>query len=238
MAAMGASSKVWSSSSAAAWLMVAVGLAAVVSSSEAYAFYAGGRDGWVVDPAESYNHWAERNRFQVNDTIVFAYEEGPSSVLLVTEQDFDACSTRNPVRRLEAGGAAGRGSVFRFDRSGPFFFISGDEDRCQKGQKLYIIVMAVRPTTRTPPAVEETALPPAGATAALPPAGATAAPPPLWASAPEYAQAPGMGGLGGSASEETSRSSSPGAPPPTAAAARLDEAIIATVAGVLGALVL
>lgn len=41
----------------------------MVSSSEAYVFYAGGRDGWVVDPAESYNHWAERNRFQVNDTI-------------------------------------------------------------------------------------------------------------------------------------------------------------------------
>jgi hypothetical protein len=43
--------------------------AAMVSSLEAYVFYAGGHDGWVVDPAESYNHWAERNRFQINDTI-------------------------------------------------------------------------------------------------------------------------------------------------------------------------
>ena len=42
---------------------------AMASSSEAYVFYAGGHDGWVVDPAESYNHWAERNRFQINDTI-------------------------------------------------------------------------------------------------------------------------------------------------------------------------
>lgn len=53
----------------AAWFMAVLGLVAVFSSSEAYVFYAGGRDGWVVDPAESFNHWAERNRFQVNDTI-------------------------------------------------------------------------------------------------------------------------------------------------------------------------
>ncbi|KAL6845575.1 hypothetical protein ACP4OV_025070 [Aristida adscensionis] len=238
MAAMGASKARPSAAAAAVWFMVAVALAAVVPSSEAYVFYAGGRDGWVVDPAESYNHWAERNRFQVNDTIVFAYEEGPSSVLLVTEQDFDACNTRSPVRRLESAGAAAvRGSVFRFDRSGPFFFISGDEDRCQKGQKLYIVVMAVRPTRPAaavaPAAPEETAPPPAS--------GAAAAPPPLWAPAPEYAQGPGMSGLGASADEETSRSSSKlGAPPPTATAARLelDEVIMGTVVGVLGALVL
>ena len=60
---MGAS-KAWS-----AWLAAVVGLAAAVSSSEAYVFYADGRDGWVLDPTESYNHWAGRNRFQVNDTI-------------------------------------------------------------------------------------------------------------------------------------------------------------------------
>lgn len=63
---MGAS-EVWSS--VPAWLAIAVGLAAVVSSSEAHVFYAGGHDGWVLDPTESYNHWAGRSRFQVNDTI-------------------------------------------------------------------------------------------------------------------------------------------------------------------------
>ncbi|KAK8537821.1 hypothetical protein V6N13_096376 [Hibiscus sabdariffa] len=29
----------------------------------------GGRDGWVVNPSENYNHWVERMRFQVNDTL-------------------------------------------------------------------------------------------------------------------------------------------------------------------------
>ncbi|KAF7030465.1 hypothetical protein CFC21_042003 [Triticum aestivum] len=196
------------------WLLLVVGLTAMISSSEAYVFYAGGRDGWVVDPAESYNHWAERNRFQINDTIVFARGEGEGadSVLLVTEPDFDACNTRSPVRRLEDAG--GR-PEFRFDRSGAFFFISGDEDRCQKGKKLYVVVMA--------PRSQEWELAPAPGS------------PPLWASAPEHAEAPDM-----SPGNEGMSRSSLQAPPPTASAARLDLDVIAVgvVVGVLGALVL
>ncbi|KAG8077908.1 hypothetical protein GUJ93_ZPchr0007g6133 [Zizania palustris] len=214
--------------SCSAWFMVALGLAAVVvSSSEAYVFYAGGRDGWVVDPAESFNHWAERNRFQVNDTIVFMRDyEVSGSVLQVTETDFDACSTSNPVRRLENDVAAGR-SVFRFDRSGPFFFISVDEGHCQKGLKLYIIVMAVRPTKPAEPTWPASSLPlPAGATT----------PPPLWAAAPDhYAQAPGVSSFGDSGGGGMSLSSSLGAPPPTSGATRLDGVIAGAMVGVLGA---
>jgi len=162
---------------------------------------------------------------------VFVHEEGVSSVLLVTEQNFDTCSTRSPVRRLDAVGGAGR-SMFRFDQSGPFFFISSDEDRCRKAQKLYIIVMAVRPAVAVAPA------PGSSRWTASPPAGA-AAPPPLWASAPEYARAPGMGALGASDHEGTSLTSTLGAPPPTAGAPRsVDDAIIASVVGVVGVLVL
>ncbi|KAF0920135.1 hypothetical protein E2562_033438 [Oryza meyeriana var. granulata] len=221
----------------AAWFMAVLGFAAVVSSSEAYVFYASGRDGWVVDPAESFNHWAERNRFQVNDIIVFMHDdESGGSVLQVTEPDFDACSTDNPVRRLEDV-AVGR-SVFRFDRSGPFFFISGDEDRCQKGQKLYIIVMAVRPTKPSESEAPEPAGPgssESSAWPAFPPTGATT-PPPLWASAPEYAQAPGESSLGDSGGGGMSRRSSLGAPPPTSGAAGLDGVVAGVVVGVLGAL--
>jgi len=36
---------------------------------EARQFEVGGRDGWVVKPSEDYNHWAQRSRFQVNDTL-------------------------------------------------------------------------------------------------------------------------------------------------------------------------
>lgn len=34
-----------------------------------HTFYAGGKSGWILNPSESYSHWAERNRFQVNDII-------------------------------------------------------------------------------------------------------------------------------------------------------------------------
>ncbi|GJM93140.1 hypothetical protein PR202_ga09670 [Eleusine coracana subsp. coracana] len=214
---MAVSNKVWWSS-AVCWLIV--GFAAVVPTSEAYVFYAGGRDGWVVDPAESYNHWAERNRFQVNDNIVFMYDDAANSVLLVTEPDYDACNTRSPVRRLEAAGAGGVRVQVRPVR--PLLLSSAGDGQTtggQKGQKLYIIVMAPRATTRPAPAPG-------------PGYSQEAAFPPFWAAAPEYdAQAPGIGG------EVTWRESSGES---TAAATRVDEAIAVAggAVGVLGALVL
>ncbi|XP_059625380.1 early nodulin-like protein 18 [Cornus florida] len=42
-------------------------------------------------------------------------------------------------------------SVFKFDRSGPFFFISGNKENCQKGQKLIVVVLAVRNHHKSPP---------------------------------------------------------------------------------------
>lgn len=49
--------------------VVFVLLALFACSSHAYQFIIGGKDGWVVNPYENYNHWAERMRFQVNDTL-------------------------------------------------------------------------------------------------------------------------------------------------------------------------
>lgn len=46
-------------------------------------FDVGGKDGWVVDPSESYIHWAERTRFQVNDTICKLFSLFSSLFLLV-----------------------------------------------------------------------------------------------------------------------------------------------------------
>ncbi|XP_021894309.1 early nodulin-like protein 1 [Carica papaya] len=99
-------------------------------------------DGWVLHPSEDYNHWAQRNRFQVNDTLYFRYKKGSDSVLIVTKDDFDSCNIKNPIKSLTDGN-----STFVFDRSGPFFFISGNSDNCNNGQKLVIVVMAVRNKT-------------------------------------------------------------------------------------------
>ncbi|XP_022847753.1 early nodulin-like protein 2 [Olea europaea var. sylvestris] len=113
-----------------------------------YQLNVGGKDGWVINPTESYSHWAQRLRFQVNDTVLFKYERGMDSVLEVEKDDFDNCNTSNPKTKMEDGN-----SIFQFDRSGPFYFITGNKTNCDKGQKLIVVVLAVR----TPPL----ALPPA-----------------------------------------------------------------------------
>ncbi|KAL9366537.1 hypothetical protein Peur_037736 [Populus x canadensis] len=111
------------------------------TSSAAYnkSFDVGGKDGWVTNPSESYNHWAARNRFQVNDSLVFKYNNGSDSVLLVTQDDYNSCKTKKPLKTMGSGS-----SVFQFDKSGPYFFISGNEDNCRKGQKLTVVVLSVK----------------------------------------------------------------------------------------------
>lgn len=171
-----------------------------LSSSQAYNFIVGGKDGWVLNPSEDYNHWAGRNRFQVNDTLckynslytytcicigigsyiymflstVFKYNKGSDSVLVVTKDDYFSCNTKNPITSLTDGE-----SVFKFDRSGPFFFVSGNVDNCRKGQKLVVVVLAVRDKPHRPPPA---ATPPASSSPPPPEAGGstiTPASPPL-----------------------------------------------------------
>lgn len=57
----------------AAAVLLLVVVAGMVSISGAYEFFVGGRDGWVPDPSEAYNHWAERNRFLVDDRLSMFY---------------------------------------------------------------------------------------------------------------------------------------------------------------------
>uniref|UniRef100_A0A0D3EKT2 Phytocyanin domain-containing protein n=1 Tax=Oryza barthii TaxID=65489 RepID=A0A0D3EKT2_9ORYZ len=135
----------------AAAVAAAVVVLAAASCCEARDFYVGGRDGWTTNPAEPYNRWAERNRFQVNDRLVFRYNK-EDSVVVVSQGHYDGCNATDPLLR-DAGGD----STFVFDSSGPFFFISGDPARCQAGERLIVVVLAVRgnatatPTTPSPP---------------------------------------------------------------------------------------
>ncbi|KAL5797538.1 hypothetical protein ACOSQ2_002358 [Xanthoceras sorbifolium] len=142
----------------------------IVNSSNGYKFFVGGKDGWVVKPCENYNHWAERMRFQVNDTLYFKYKKGSDSVLVVTKDDYDSCNTKSPIQSLADGD-----SIFNFDHSGPYFFISGNADNCKKNQKLIVVVMAVRNKThhhQTPPSPSPSPLPspPSPDTPSSPPA--------------------------------------------------------------------
>ncbi|XP_022878661.1 early nodulin-like protein 2 [Olea europaea var. sylvestris] len=144
-----------------------------------YQLNVGGKDGWVVNPSESYTHWAQRLRFRVNDTLLFKYEKGTDSVLEVNKEDFDNCNTNNPEMKMEGGV-----SIFKFDRSGPFYFITGNKTNCYRGQKLVIVVLAVRTPPHAPP--PSTSHAPSPSWAAKPPVKAPAPAPTTDVDAPSH----------------------------------------------------
>lgn len=55
---------------------------------------------------------------------------------MVSPVDYITCNTSNPISRFEDGN-----TVFEFDRSGFFYFISGQPGHCRSGQRLIVRVM-------------------------------------------------------------------------------------------------
>ncbi|KAL7087122.1 hypothetical protein ACP275_13G046500 [Erythranthe tilingii] len=138
-------------------------------------FYVGGDDGWTLKPSENYIHWDERYRFQVNDEIVFKYKKEHDSVLVVSENDYSKCNKENPIKILKDGD-----SKFKFEKSGPFFFISGQNQNCEKGQKLIVVVLSDRHrnTTHNAPSLPpETSLKPPSSSPSPSPATTKTVPP-------------------------------------------------------------
>ncbi|XP_061365218.1 early nodulin-like protein 6 [Gastrolobium bilobum] len=107
-------------------------------------FEVGDLDGWVVpkskDNDEMYNQWASQNRFKVNDTVRFMFNK--DSVMVVTEEEYGKCRSSRPVFFSNNGD-----TVFKFDRPGLFYFISGVSGHCDRGQKMIIKVLDVVPAT-------------------------------------------------------------------------------------------
>ncbi|KAL8150695.1 hypothetical protein V2J09_020503 [Rumex salicifolius] len=100
-------------------------------------FQVGGQTGWAPpdgDETETYNEWAEQHRFHIGDILYFKYQN--DSVLVVAKEDYETCNVTSPIERFEQGGA-----MFKFDRHGYFYFISGEQGNCELGQKLIIRVM-------------------------------------------------------------------------------------------------
>ncbi|XWS51924.1 hypothetical protein CRYUN_Cryun11dG0023700 [Craigia yunnanensis] len=87
---------------------------------------------------ENYNQWAEKNRFQIGDSIVF-YIPNDDSVFHVTAEAYKNCSVESPISNHTDGH-----TVFSLSHSGPYYFISGNQDHCQKNEKLVVVVLADR----------------------------------------------------------------------------------------------
>ena len=124
---------------------LALAMAVCMPAASAFVFKAGGTGQWRVPGngnAASYNTWAEHTRFRVGDAIAFTYQPGSDSVLIVDKKAYDACDTGSPVDTFSDGN-----TVFTFTVSGPFYFISGNKDNCNRGEKLVVVVMGPRAAT-------------------------------------------------------------------------------------------
>ncbi|KAF3335397.1 early nodulin-like protein 1 [Carex littledalei] len=114
----------------------------------------GGENGWAVPPEKNddmYNHWASLNRFQVGDTIYFKYKN--DSVMVVSEEAYNNCNCTHPIFFSNNGNTR-----YELDHSGLFYFISGEEDHCDLGQKVIIKVLGppddISPTGSSPDKAE------------------------------------------------------------------------------------
>ncbi|KAI3443772.1 hypothetical protein Pfo_022883 [Paulownia fortunei] len=152
----------------------------LIQKGHAFEFRVGGSTGWTVptDPnATIYNQWAEKNRFQVGDTLLFVYDAYQDSVLHVTKDDYTNCNTAAPLQKFTDGH-----TVFKFNQSGPHYFISGVVDHCHKNEKLLVVVMADRSKHNSNETVAST-----------PPSPSPEVPPPSPAPAGEESPSPPSG---------------------------------------------
>ncbi|CAL5041302.1 unnamed protein product [Urochloa decumbens] len=124
--------------------------ALLVAAASATQFRVGGQKGWSVPDAgfEPYNTWAGRLRFLIGDQLLFVYPKETDSVLLVEPAAYNACNASSYLKKFDDGN-----TVVTLDRSGPFFFISGNEANCRANEKLIVVVLA----DRTPPGAPPTA---------------------------------------------------------------------------------
>ncbi|XP_012848257.1 PREDICTED: extensin-like [Erythranthe guttata] len=122
-------------------------------------FYVGGDDGWNLKPSKNYIHCADDIAFRSTmKSVLFKYKKGHDSVLVVNENDYSKCNKENPIKILKEGD-----SKFKFEKSGPFFFISGHNQNCEKGEKLIVVVLSDRhrnTTHNAPSPLPETPLKP------------------------------------------------------------------------------
>ncbi|KAK3159807.1 hypothetical protein QOZ80_1BG0051320 [Eleusine coracana subsp. coracana] len=159
-------------------------------------FVVGDGGGWVERLGhESFNDWAKRQRFHVNDTLVFKYNaKGDDGVLWVTRGQYDACNTTGPLVSLGGGGGDSR---FVLKEPVEYYFIDADSNRCRIGERLIVHVQHSHDNDNTSSSPQ----PPKSSSSSSPPPPATTPKP-----APSSAAAPPA---------PTSSSSAPSAPPPS-----------------------
>ncbi|KAM1703612.1 hypothetical protein ACFX1X_026209 [Malus domestica] len=106
--------------------------------SEAKVILVGDKDvSWNVDSVKALAQWAENRRFRIGYVLKWKKEEGRDSVVQVTKEAYETCDTSKPIKADV--------EEITLDRSGPFYFISGVKEHCDKGLKLTVVVLTEKP---------------------------------------------------------------------------------------------
>lgn len=58
-------------------------------------------------------------------------------MIQVRKKDYERCDRSEPIRGYKDGH-----TKIELKRSGPFYFISGEEGHCQRGEKLLVVVLS------------------------------------------------------------------------------------------------
>ncbi|XVE53643.1 hypothetical protein DITRI_Ditri03aG0019500 [Diplodiscus trichospermus] len=100
----------------------------------------GSENAWKIpnNSSDSLNQWAAKTRFKVGDVLIWKYDGKVDSVLQVTKENYESCNTSKPIKEYKDG----NNTKVELDKSGPFYFISGADGHCPKGQKLQVVVMS------------------------------------------------------------------------------------------------
>ncbi|CAL5376358.1 unnamed protein product [Camellia sinensis] len=80
--------------------------------------------------------------------VVLEYDPKSVSVLEVTEEDYKNCNMAKPIKAYNDSN-----TKIVLDHSGLFYFISGAEGHCEKGQKLLVRVLSAKRGSRARPPV-------------------------------------------------------------------------------------
>ncbi|KAK1362887.1 NtEPc [Heracleum sosnowskyi] len=109
-------------------------------------FKVGDVEGWRqpdINHTEIYTLWAATKRFHVGDLLRFEYRN--DSVVVVDKRAYYHCNVTSPSSVFTDGN-----TTINLDNVGPMYFISGNNEHCQNGQRLAVEVMPLLPQSPPP----------------------------------------------------------------------------------------
>lgn len=68
---------------------------------------------------------------------VWKYNAEKDSVMQVSQKDYERCDRSEPIIGYKDGH-----TKVELNRSGPFYFISGEDGHCHRGEKLHVVVLS------------------------------------------------------------------------------------------------